>query len=392
MSQKRKIKQRKKRQQRQRKLLLIRRILTIILIILCIFAAAIAIKKYVIPFFEKSNEETDVNKESENHTIIRDLFLEEEEPFEPISITVSSMGDCTIGRDVHNVYSRSLNGYYDAHGADYFFKNVRDILEADDLSIINFEGTFTESESRMDKTYAFKAPPEYVKILTGSSIEAANIANNHSKDYGEQSQKDTIATLEDAGIVNFGYERVQIMEINGIKVGLTGIYELAEGLGKQTEVKSNIAKLKEQGAQLIIVNFHWGIEREYIPNNTQKTLARLAIDEGADLVIGHHPHVLQGIEKYKGKYIAYSLGNFCFGGNMNPGDKDTMIFQQTFTFGEEGLILDDEINIIPCRLSSVTDKNDYCPTPLEGSEKERIMDKLEKYSEGLTVQPEPDGE
>ncbi|MCB6575097.1 CapA family protein, partial [Phascolarctobacterium faecium] len=71
------------------------------------------------------------------------------------------------------------------------------------------------------------------------------------------------------------------------------------------QVKENIAALKEAGAQLIIVNFHWGIEREYLPNDTQKKLAHLAIDEGADLVIGHHPHVLQGVEKYKDKYIAY---------------------------------------------------------------------------------------
>ena len=363
--------------------------MTIILITLIMIASFIAYKKYFTEPEEITSGETEEVTEPAD---IQDLVLEQEEPFQPITITVSSMGDCTLGRDVHNVYSRSLNGYYDAHGADYFFKNVRDILEEDNLSIINFEGTLTESETRMDKTFAFKAPPEYVKILTGSSIEAANIANNHSKDYGEQSQKDTISILDEAGIVNFGYERVQVMEVNGIKVGLTGIYELAEGLGKQAQVKENIAKLKEQGAELIIVNFHWGIEREYKPNNTQITLAHTAIDAGADLVIGHHPHVLQGIEKYKGKYIAYSMGNFCFGGNMNPGDKDTMIFQQTFTFEEDGLVLDDNINIIPCRLSSVTDKNDYCPTPLEGSEKERVMDKIEKYSEGLTKNPDPDNE
>jgi poly-gamma-glutamate synthesis protein (capsule biosynthesis protein) len=218
---------------------MIRRILTVILILLTLLAAAIAIKKYAIPYFDKSDEETSENEETGKNTIIQDLFIEHEEPFEPISITVSSMGDCTIGRDAFNDYSLSLNGYYDKHGADYFFKNVRDILEADDLSIINFEGTLTESEARMDKQFAFKAPPEYVKILTGSSVEAANIANNHSKDYGIQSQQDTIKFLDEAGIVNFGYERIQVMEIKGIKVGLTGIYELPVGLGAQSQVKEN---------------------------------------------------------------------------------------------------------------------------------------------------------
>lgn len=105
--------------------------------------------------------------------------------------------------------------------------------------------------------------------------------------------------------------------------------------------------------------------------------------------MGHHPHVLQGVEKYKGKYIAYSLGNFCFGGNKNPTDKDTMIFQQTFTVTAEGVEINDNINIIPCSLSSVSSHNDYCPTPLEGDAAKRVQDKIEQYSEGLSTQPDP---
>ncbi len=139
---------------------------------------------------------------------------------------------------------------------------------------------------------------------------------------------------------------------------------------------------------MIIVNFHWGIEKEYVPNDTQKTLAHLAIDEGADLVIGHHPHVLQGIERYKGKYIAYSLGNFSFGGNSNPSDKDTMIFQQTFTVADGKAETNDDINIIPCSLSSASGYNDYCPTPLEGSEKERVLEKLQEYSADFEDAPD----
>ena len=307
---------------------------------------------------------------------------------EPIQITVSSMGDCTLGTDENFNPSTSFNAYYNAQGPDYFFKNVRSILEEDDLSIINLEGTFTDSDQRQEKTFAFKADPEYVSILTGSSIEAANLANNHSRDYGEESYTDTVETLEQAGIASFGYDQVDILEVNGVKVGLTGIYELAEHLDKQEEVRTNIAALKEAGAQVIIVNFHWGIEKEYLPNDTQKTLAHLAIDEGADLVIGHHPHVLQGIERYKGKYIAYSLGNFSFGGNSNPSDKDTMIFQQTFTVQDGKVEENDDINVIPCSLSSASGYNDYCPTPLEGSEKERVLEKLKEYSANFEDAPD----
>ena len=302
----------------------------------------------------------------------------------PTTITISSMGDCTLGTDESFDQSTSFNAYYNEYGADYFFKNVRSILEADDLSVVNFEGTLTEETSRADKTFAFKGPAKYTDILTGSSVEAANIANNHSKDYGTKSQEDTIENLSNAGIATFGYENVIVVDVKGIKVGLTGIYELAEHEQKATQVKENIQALKDAGAQIIIVNFHWGIEKEYTPNATQKKLAHLAIDEGADLVIGHHPHVLEGIEKYNGKYIAYSLGNFCFGGNKNPSDKDTMIFQQTFTIDTDGKVADDDNNnIIPCTLSSSSNKNDYCPTPLEGDEAERVRQKIEKYSEGL---------
>lgn len=332
-----------------------------------------------------AQEEIDTSQVEVTNLVIN---TKEAKSDEPIQITVSSMGDCTLGTDENFNPSTSFNAYYNAQGADYFFKNVRSILEEDDLSIINLEGTFTDSDQRQEKTFAFKADPEYVSILTGSSIEAANLANNHSRDYGEESYTDTVETLEQAGIASFGYDQVDILEVNGVKVGLTGIYELAEHLDKQEEVRTNIAALKEAGAQVIIVNFHWGIEKEYLPNDTQKTLAHLAIDEGADLVIGHHPHVLQGIERYKGKYIAYSLGNFSFGGNSNPSDKDTMIFQQTFTVQDGKVEVNDDINVIPCSLSSASGYNDYCPTPLEGSEKERVLEKLKEYSANFEDAPD----
>lgn len=332
-----------------------------------------------------AQEEIDTSQVEVTNLVIN---TKEAKSDEPIQITVSSMGDCTLGTDENFNPSTSFNAYYNAQGPDYFFKNVRSILEEDDLSIINLEGTFTDSDQRQEKTFAFKADPEYVSILTGSSIEAANLANNHSRDYGEESYTDTVETLEQAGIASFGYDQVDILEVNGVKVGLTGIYELAEHLDKQEEVRTNIAALKEAGAQVIIVNFHWGIEKEYLPNDTQKTLAHLAIDEGADLVIGHHPHVLQGIERYKGKYIAYSLGNFSFGGNSNPSDKDTMIFQQTFTVQDGKVEVNDDINVIPCSLSSASGYNDYCPTPLEGSEKERVLEKLNEYSANFEDAPD----
>ena len=303
---------------------------------------------------------------------------------ESVSITVSMVGDCTLGTDVNFDQSTSFDAFYQMkNDPGYFFQNVKDIFTADDLTVANMEGTLTTSNDRQQKTFAFKGDPSYTEILTRGGVEATNLANNHSRDYGDQSYEDTIQYLEAAGITTFGYDRTAVMDVKGIKVGLIGIYELKDGLGRQQQVIDTIQEVKDQGAQVIIVSFHWGTEKSNVPDDIQKTLAHLAVDQGADLVVGHHPHVLQGIEKYQGKNIVYSLGNFCFGGNKNPSDKDTMIFQQIFTVENGELVEDDVTNIIPCSLSSESGYNNYQPMVLEGSEKERVLQKIEEFSAAL---------
>lgn len=305
----------------------------------------------------------------------------------PISLTLSVVGDCTLGTDETFDYNTSLNAYYENYGADYFLQNVKDIFSTDDLTIANFEGTLTDSDEREDKTFAFKAPASYASILTGGSVEAVNTANNHSHDYGDQSFDDTLAALDDAGIVHFGYDETAVMDVKGVKVGLVGIYELYDHLEREQQLKNNIAKVKADGAQLIVVIFHWGNETETVPDSNQTTLGRIAIDEGADLVCGHHPHVLQGIETYKGRNIVYSLGNFCFGGNSSPSDMDTMIYQQTFTIDADGVKKDNVTNIIPCSISSAAydGYNNYQPTPAEGDEATRILGKINERSSWIST-------
>ena len=328
---------------------------------------------------DSSTDNTDdISKDSQEETTTP------EPTAEPVSITVSMVGDCTLGTDVNFDQSTSFDAFYQMkNDPGYFFQNVKDIFTADDLTVANMEGTLTTSNDRQQKTFAFKGNPSYTEILTQGGVEATNLANNHSHDYGDQSYEDTIQYLEAAGITTFGYDRTAVMDVKGIKVGLIGIYELKDGLGRQQQVIDTIQEVKDQGAQVIIVSFHWGTEKSNIPDDIQKTLAHLAIDQGADLVVGHHPHVLQGIEKYQGKNIVYSLGNFCFGGNKNPSDKDTMIFQQTFTVENGELVEDDVTNIIPCSLSSESGYNNYQPMVLEGSEKERVLQKIEEFSAAL---------
>lgn len=375
--------QKKKRsKKRKHKMKLGTKILAFFLVLLLVAAGA-ALFFFVtgkeLPSFSLGKHAQDISKEQffEKDEV---PSIEIKQPEAEVSITISVVGDCTLGTDENFNYSRSLNKYYENYGADYFLKNVKAIFETDDLTIANLEGTFTSSTTRVDKTYAFKGPAEFVNILTKGAVEAVTVANNHSRDYGQQSLTDTRNTLDAAGVVHFGYETTAVVEVKGVKVGLVGIYELIDHTARDKQVKENIAKVKQDGADIVIVIFHWGIERDAAPNAHQTYLGRLAIDEGADLVCGHHPHVLQGIETYKGKNIVYSLGNFCFGGNSNPSDKDTMIFQQTFTVSKSGVKEDNVTNIIPCSLSSVKTTNDYCPTPATGSEAERILKKIQDRS------------
>lgn len=348
----------------------------IVLVVLLIFTLLLVGCKNLLTGGKKQKEETAISEEMEKTTKRKN---------KTVSFTISAVGDCTFGTDENFAYEGSMPAKYDEVGDfNYFFENVKSVFEEDDLTIVNFEGTLTDSTTREDKQFAFKADKSYAEILTDGFVEAANLANNHSKDYGEQSYNDTMDALDEAGITNFGYDRVAIKKVKGIKVGLVGTYVLADGLGVKDSMEKNIQDLKDEGAQVIIASFHWGEEKAEYPNDVQVELAHAAIDAGADLVLGHHPHVLQGIEQYKGKNIVYSLGNFCFGGNMYPSDMDTMIFQQTFTLKGGKLQEDNVTNIILCSISSVEDYNNYQPTPAAGEKETEILNKITQRSQGLS--------
>ena len=301
-------------------------------------------------------------------------------------LTISTVGDITLGDDENFSSAGSFTETYSMNNDAYFFENVRSIFAADDLTFGNLEGTLTNQGTREIKEYAFRGDPSYTAILQSGSVEAVTLANNHSRDYGDISLTDTEKYLDEAGIAWCNGDHIAYVEAEGVKIGLIGIYVLADGLEREQQVQSTIREARDNGAQLVIVAFHWGNEGASEPDETQKTLAHLAVDCGADLVVGHHPHVLQGIELYNGKYIAYSLANFCFGGNTNPSDKDTMIFQQTFKVTQDGQITPGEIRVIPCSVSSESGRNNYQPTPASGTEQTRIMDRIREMSGALGTQ------
>lgn len=296
-------------------------------------------------------------------------------------VLLSFTGDCTIATDPSFAYENSLVDIYNKNGKDpsYFFKNVANIFKEDDLTIINLENNFTDSKSKAQKQFTFKSPPSYAKCLSYGYIDAVNIGNNHVYDYKQKGFDDTIDTLKKHNINYFGEGIKLIKEVKGVKLGFLGYKGYNDYPEFRAQIKNEIKELKSKGCNAILVSFHWGLESQYYPTETQKNLSHYAIDNGANLIIGHHPHVLQSIEKYKNAIICYSLGNFCFGGNFNPKDKDTMIFQIKYNF-KNGKFENYKVKIIPCRISSVDYINDYCPTPLQGDEKTRVLEKIKNLS------------
>lgn len=298
-----------------------------------------------------------------------------------IKITISAAGDCTLGVDSR--YNNTFNNYYKRKGSAYFLKKVKKVFSKDDVTIVNLEGPFTNATSRASKTFTFKGPASYAKILKKGSVEVVNVANNHTFDYGRKGYSDTLKTLRKNKIKYCRNGSIAYKTVKGVKIAFLGFNQL-EGI-TSSDVKKGIQKARKQKAKIIIVSFHWGIERDYYPSAIQKSLGRAAIRDGATLVLGHHPHVLQGIERYRGRYIVYSLGNFCFGGNTNPSDKDTMIFQQTFTIKNGKVAKNKDIKVIPCSLSSSSYTNDYQPRILSGKSRKRVLQKINKLSRGMGV-------
>lgn len=331
---------------------------------------------------------------------------------------LSFVGDNVLG-DYKGSSGATFNAKFEEVGGDlgYFSLGVREVLQADDLSIGNMEGVLSDKplKNAFDKPFSFKGASHYAKILTTAGFEAMNIANNHSRDYGKQGFEDTITHLRAQHLAVFGEGIVHIYEVNGIKIGLAG--HRGWNLGIKPQVAREIKALRDQGAELVIFTFHWGEERQHYPNAAQRELAHFTIDSGADMVIGHHPHVLQGVETYKGKKIVYSLGNFIYGGAKNPADKDSMIYQTRFIrldsarkrreFIEDlrfdacaqeaylekpfikGVERVDELgdfvlvhSVIPVSISSTPSYNDYSPRIYANDSKgfDRVLRRLESYS------------
>ena len=372
-----------------------RRILSVLCLLTMLFTACGTESKITQKNSQtQPDSQTEIQTETQTETQTLPPVITEPEP-EITEILISAVGDVTLGTNQKATYSKSFHEYYDQYGEEYFLKHVKHVFEADDFTIVNLEGTLTNSDTiRTTKQWNHKGKPEYVNILSKASVEAVTLGNNHIMDYEQTGVNDTIQTVKDAGLAyglsgDWGHA-LGIYEVKGVKIGFVSVNEYYDGTRVYDWLEKGLADLRAQGADIVIAAMHWGGDKIHTLEKNQYTMGRWCIDQGFDLVLGCHPHVLQGIEEYQGKYIVYSMGNFCYGGSKNPAEKESMIFQAKFTFVDGVLQPKIQGKVIPCSLSSVTHRNDYCPIILEGEEAQKVINQLNQYSEefGLVIDEE----
>lgn len=291
------------------------------------------------------------------------------------TITVTCTGDLTIGGDNYH-HKDIFTPVLKENGNDINFTmaNVKDIFTQDDLTLVNFEGTFTNSkyvpDRKKENQFLFNISPEYVNVLPDNGIDAVCLENNHVMDHGEEGFEETKSTLQSAGIVYSTSDEYGVFTVKDIQIAMISylcIDRYDKPIGGYDnlydKVAADIQNLKEK-YPIVIVSFHWGNELDYEPTRNQIKMGRLAVDSGASLVVGHHSHRMNPIEQYKGVYICYSLGNFCFAGNKKPKDMNSFIFQTRFRVSKSGDVTNTGFRIIPIRITSMKDTNNFVPTPV----------------------------
>ncbi len=293
------------------------------------------------------------------------------QPDGSVIVTLTAVGDVTIGRNVQHSGSSIFEKELKKQNGDvnFIFRNVKDIFEGDDVTIVNFEGvladTYTVPSNKRNNEFLFLGKPDYARALTENSVEMATIENNHINDFGEQGVSDTISALEGAGVAWANADHMAVYQTQGLKIGLLAYQTLNQPFTSdelKVMVDEDIAAARKT-CDLVVVYFHWGNELDYSPRDNQVMLGRAAIDSGADLVLGAHSHRINPIECYQGRYIVYSLANCSFAGNNKPKDMYTFIFQTRFKM-RDGALVQNTFRIIPCRISSRKDYNDFAITPL----------------------------
>ena len=324
-----------------------------------------------------------------SYTDARGAFPEEEG--EASKVLLSFIGDVTLGsNEGDHKNPRSIDNYIRQYGYEYPFARVKYILEQDDLTIANFEGTFHSDRSGLTeltkKAYNFRAAPELVEVLKRASVEAVALGNNHVGDFGQPGYDETVQVLDDNGIGWFGNTNYGakgfVFEHNGVKIGFVSCYIsywVINNGEHVPEINRIIEELRAE-SDVVIAYIHGGVEYAAVHDRNQERFFQYFVRKGADIVIGGHPHCLQGCSIYDGVPMFYSLGNFVFGGNFkfystkyNKYIKYTAILQCALSFDEDNRYLGCRFNIIPCRLGEDKVNNQYQPFPVTGAEADECL-------------------
>ena len=276
----------------------------------------------------------------------------------------------------------------------YPFDSTRAMLTSADIAIANLEAPLTAVGERFeDKKYTFKVPPHFVEGIAGAGIDVVTIANNHIVDFGCLGIEQTIETLTAAEIKACGAGANRqwacapaFIDVDNIRVAFVGFsmtypdefWATADSCGTcypTEKVMVEVLAECERQADFTVVSFHWSSEKRVEPRQYQIDFGHRVIDLGADLVLGHHPHVLQGIELYKGKLIAYSLGNYVFASYSNTV-RTSMILKTKIDPG--GLVL---AKVAPINVHNAS--INFQPTMLKGRQKQAVLDELNALSQPL---------
>lgn len=304
------------------------------------------------------------------------------------SVLLTFTGDCTLGsEEVKRVNENSFDSVVGREGLSYPFEKVRFLLEADDLTVINLEGVLSDSAAgeNTGKTYRFRGPAAFAEILSGSSVEAAGLANNHTGDYGTRGLEDTQRILSEGGIAWFRARTPYLLEKDGIRIAFYAVNSFQEPTFRNDLdwLRNEIRRVKQNGeADAVIVLFHSGSEYDACHTVTQEKIGKSFIDSGADLIVMHHPHVVQGVAVHRSRTMLYSLGNFVFGGNSEIRTRPyhtwevsslySLVARVRLDFSDSGAYLGQAVELIPAYTSSDAPHNNFQPVPVRGEDAEPV--------------------
>ena len=306
-------------------------------------------------------------------------------------VTLTFAGDVTLGSEERLWKEESSLVRCQAREGDaYFLERVRPLFAQDDVTVVNLEGVLSDSSEgeNRDKTYRFRGPSAFARILTAGSVEMVSLANNHTMDYGARGYADTQAALDGEGVAHFGGREVCFFEKDGVRLAFVGCSYTTLTREERAWTMAEIARLKrEEGVGAVICTYHGGQEYGDARTRKQQDFAKDAIAAGADLVIMHHAHVVQGMSVFDNRSVCYSLGNFCFGGNCRVRAMESLVVVAELTFSDDGVYLGQQLTLYPAHVSGTEPDNNFQPLLVtDEADVRRVMRRVQQDTR-FTLEP-----